>query len=259
MKDHALYVDINSDMGEGFGAYRLGDDAAILDIVSSANVACGFHGGDPEIMADTFTMAREKGVAVGAHPSFADLWGFGRRVIPHSAGEIERLVAYQIGAAQALSAYAGHPIRYVKAHGALGNLTQTDRSVAEAVTRAIKAVDPSLMCLAIALGHQDRFAREAGLTVKSEIFADRAYTEEGFLVSRKLEGAVIHDAARAAERVVRMVRQGAIETVSGKLIKTPIDSICVHSDTPSAVAIAARVRAELEENGVAIRAFSETH
>lgn len=258
MKDHALHVDINSDMGEGFGAYRLGDDAAILDIVSSANVACGFHGGDPEIMAATFTMAREKGVAVGAHPSFADLWGFGRRVIPHSAGEIERLVAYQIGAAQALSAYAGHPIRYVKAHGALGNLTQTDRSVAEAVTRAIKAVDPSLMCLAIALGHQDRFAREAGLTVKSEIFADRAYTEEGFLVSRKLEGAVIHDAARAAERVVRMVRQGAIETVSGKLIKTPIDSICVHSDTPSAVAIAARVRAGLEENGVAIRAFSET-
>lgn len=258
MKDHALHVDINSDMGEGFGAYRLGDDAAILDIVSSANVACGFHGGDPEIMAATFTMAREKGVAVGAHPSFADLWGFGRRVIPHSAGEIERLVAYQIGAAQALSAYAGHPIRYVKAHGALGNLTQTDRSVAEAVTRAIKAVDPSLMCLAIALGHQDRYAREAGLTVKSEIFADRAYTEEGFLVSRKLEGAVIHDAARAAERVVRMVRQGAIETVSGKLIKTPIDSICVHSDTPSAVAIAARVRAGLEENGVAIRAFSET-
>lgn len=256
MKDHALHVDINSDMGEGFGAYRLGDDAAILDIVSSANVACGFHGGDPEIMAATFTMAREKGVAVGAHPSFADLWGFGRRVIPHSAGEIERLVAYQIGAAQALSAYAGHPIRYVKAHGALGNLTQTDRSVAEAVTRAIKAVDPSLKCLAIALGHQDRFAREAGLTVKSEIFADRAYTEEGFLVSRKLEGAVIHDAAKAAERVVRMVRQGAIETVSGKLIKTPIDSICVHSDTPSAVAIAARVRAGLEENGVAIMAFS---
>jgi UPF0271 protein len=258
MADHPLHVDINSDMGEGFGAYRLGDDAAILDIVSSANVACGFHGGDPEIMAATFTMAREKGVAVGAHPSFADLWGFGRRVIPHSPGEIERLVAYQIGAAQALSTYAGHPIRYVKAHGALGNLTQTDRSVAEAVTRAIKAVDPKLMCLAIALGFQDRIARDAGLTVKSEIFADRAYTEEGFLVSRKLDGAVIHDAGKAAERVVRMVRQGAIETVSGKLLKTPIDSICVHSDTPSAVAIATRVRAGLEENGVTIRAFTAT-
>lgn len=257
MAENALQVDINSDMGEGFGAYRLGDDAAILDIVTSANVACGFHGGDPEIMAATFAMAREKGVAVGAHPSFADLWGFGRRVIPHSAGEIERLVAYQIGAAQALSAYAGHPIRYVKAHGALGNLTQTDRSVAEAVTRAVKAVDPGLVCLVIALGHQERIAREAGLSVKSEIFADRAYTEEGFLVSRKLEGAVIHDAEKAAERVVRMVWQGAIETVSGKLIKTPIDSICVHSDTPEAVAIAAHVRSRLQEDGVTIRAFTE--
>lgn len=257
MAQQGLQVDINSDMGEGFGAYRLGDDAAILDIVTSANVACGFHGGDPEVMAATFAMAREKGVAVGAHPGFADLWGFGRRVIPHSAGEIERLVAYQIGAAQALSTYAGHPIRYVKAHGALGNLTQTDRGVAEAVTRAIRAVDPGLMCLAIALGHQDRFARELGLTVKSEIFADRAYTEEGFLVSRKLEGAVIHDAGKAAERAVRMVRQGAIETVSGKLIETPIDSICVHSDTPTAVAIAAGVRAGLEAAGVAVRAFAQ--
>jgi UPF0271 protein len=256
MADISLQVDINSDMGEGFGAYKLGDDAAILDIVSSSNVACGFHGGDPEIMAATFQMAREKGVAVGAHPSFADLWGFGRRIIPHTAGEIERLVAYQIGAAQALSAYAGHPIRYVKAHGALGNLTQTDRSVAEAVTRAVKAVDPSLICLTIALGHQERIAREVGLTVKSEIFADRAYTEEGLLVSRKLEGAIIHDAGKAAERVVRMVTQGAIETVSGKLLKTPIDSICVHSDTPAAVAIAARVRTRLEESGVKVRAFS---
>lgn len=256
MTAKGLQVDINSDMGEGFGAYRLGDDAAILDIVTSANVACGFHAGDPEIMAATFSMAREKGVAVGAHPSFADLWGFGRRIIPHSVGEIERLVAYQIGAAQALSTYAGHPVRYVKAHGALGNLTQTDRSVAEAVTRAVKAVDPSLICLAIALGFQDRIAREEGLTVKSEIFADRAYTEEGFLVSRKLEGAVIHDAERAAERVVRMVKQGAIETISGQMLQTPIDSICVHSDTPAAVLIAARVRARLEENSIGVRAFA---
>src|SRR5919205_3050455 len=123
-------VDLNSDMGEGFGPYRLGDDDAILRIVTSANVACGFHGGDPEVMAATFALAKQRGVAVGAHPGFADLWGFGRRNIPHSVGEIERLVAYQIGAAQALSSYAGHPITYVKAHGALGNLTQTDPEVA---------------------------------------------------------------------------------------------------------------------------------
>lgn len=256
MTQSAQQIDINSDMGEGFGAYRLGDDAAILDIVSSANVACGFHAGDPEIMAATFFMAREKGVAVGAHPGFADLWGFGRRIIPHSVCEIERLVAYQIGAAQALSSYAGHPIRYVKAHGALGNLTQTDRGVAEAVTRAVKAVDPTLICLVIALSEHDKVAREAGMVVKTEIFADRAYTDDGILVSRKLEGAVIHDAGKAAERVVRMVGQGAIETISGKMLETPIHSICVHSDTPSAVAIAARVRARLEEEGVVIRAFA---
>lgn len=256
--DQQIAIDLNSDMGEGFGAYRSGDDSAILDIVSSANIACGFHAGDPEIMASTFALARQKGVAVGAHPGFQDLWGFGRRSIPHSAGEIERLVAYQIGAAQALSAYSGHPITYVKAHGALGNLTQTDREVAGAVNRAIKAVDSSLICLVIALGHQERLAREAGLTVKSEIFADRAYTEEGFLVSRALEGAVIHDADFTADRAVRMVAAGAIETLSGKLLPTPIDSICVHSDSPAAVAIARTVRAKLEQNGVAVRAFATT-
>lgn len=251
----SLSVDLNSDMGEGFGAYRMGDDAAMLSIVSSANIACGLHAGDPEIMAQTFSLAKEKGVAVGAHPGFPDLWGFGRRNIPFSAGEIERLVAYQIGAAQALATYAGHPITHVKAHGALGNLTQQDESVAQAVNNAIKAVDPKLVCLTIALGHQERLARDMGLSCRSEIFADRAYTDEGFLVHRSKPGAVIHDAATAAERVVRMVRNGAIETITGRAIVTPIDSICVHSDTPSAVGIAAKVRAGLEDAGITIRNF----
>ncbi len=252
----AIVVDLNSDMGEAFGAYSLGNDTAILEIVSSANVACGFHAGDPEVMAKTFAEARSKGVAVGAHPGYLDLWGFGRRHIPHTAGEIERLVAYQVGAAQALATYAGHRITYVKAHGALGNLTQTDAEVAGAVTRAIKAVDATLACLVIALGHQDRLARDAGLTVKSEIFADRAYTEEGFLVSRKLPGAVIHDAEEAAARVVRMVKARAIETQSGAMLQTPVDSICVHSDTPDALNIAAAVRRRLVGDGVLIRAFA---
>lgn len=251
----SLSVDLNSDMGEGFGAYRMGDDAAMLSIVSSANIACGLHAGDPEIMAQTFSLAKEKGVAVGAHPGFPDLWGFGRRNIPFSAGEIERLVAYQIGAAQALATYAGHPITHVKAHGALGNLTQQDESVAQAVNNAIKAVDPKLVCLTIALGHQERLAREMGLSCRSEIFADRAYTDEGFLVHRSKPGAVIHDAATAAERIARMVRNGAIETITGRSIVTPIDSICVHSDTPSAVGIAAKVRAGLEDAGITIRNF----
>lgn len=242
-------------MGEGFGAYRLGDDAAILEIVTSANVACGFHAGDPEIMASTYQLAKAKGVAVGAHPGFPDLWGFGRRNIPFSLGEIERLVAYQVGAAQALSAYAAHPITYVKAHGALGNLTQTDEGVARAVMNAIRAVDPSLAHLTIALGFQERLAREAGLPVFSEIFADRAYTDEGHLVNRKLPGAVIHDAEEAAARVVRMVRARGIETVGGKVLRTSVDSICVHSDTASAVAIARTIRERLSQEGIKVKPF----
>ena len=250
-------VDLNSDMGEGFGAWRIGDDAAILKLVTSANVACGFHAGDPDVMAQTFETAKQNNVAVGAHPGYADLLGFGRRVIPHSVGEIERLVAYQIGAAMALSTYAGHPITYVKAHGALGNLTQTDAEVAGAVTRAIKAVDPRLVCLAIALGHQDRLARDMGLVVMSEIFADRAYTGEGHLVARARPGAVIHDANEAAARVLRMVEAGAIETVEGTRLPAAIDSICVHSDTPTSIAIAEAVRRKLEAAGVTLRSFTD--
>lgn len=250
-----LSVDLNSDMGEGFGAWKMGDDEAILSVVTSANIACGFHAGDPEVMAATFALAKQRGVAVGAHPGFPDLWGFGRRNIPFSAGEIERLVAYQIGAAQALASYVGHPITHVKAHGALGNLTQQDAGVARAVNNAIKAVDPKLICLTIALGHQERQARDMGLTARSEIFADRAYTQEGHLVHRSIPGSVIHDPAQAAERVVRMVRNGAIETIDGKTIETPIDSICVHSDTPSAVIIARTVRDGLEGAGITIRNF----
>lgn len=248
-------VDLNSDMGEGFGCYRMGDDAAILKIVTSANVACGLHAGDPEIMVETFRIAKENGVAIGAHPGFPDLWGFGRRNIPYSPGEIERLVAYQIGAAQALAAYARHQITYVKPHGALGNLGSADPEVAAAVTRAICAVDRNLISLSIAMGEQERAAREAGLKVKSEIFADRAYTDTGHLVSRSEPGAVIHDPDEAAARIVRMVEDGAIETVTGKRLETAIDSICVHSDKPSAVAQAARVRGALEERGIRVESF----
>jgi len=255
MSKQAFSVDLNSDMGEGFGAYTMGDDEAILNIVSSANIACGFHAGDPEVMARTFALAKARNVAVGAHPGFPDLWGFGRRNMAFSMGEIERLVAYQLGAAQALATWAGHPITHIKAHGALGNLTQTDADVAAAVCRAVKAVDPSLICLAIAMGHQARIAAEMGLQVRSEIFADRAYNDEGHLVSRKLPGAVIHDPDEAAARVVRMVRAQGIETVSGRFIPCAIDSICVHSDTPEAVGIAAHVRRTLEDVGIAIASF----
>lgn len=245
-------IDLNSDMGEGFGAWEMGDDDAILDIVSTANVACGFHAGDPQIMARTFAQAKLKGVAVGAHPAFPDLWGFGRRRLSFSPAEIERMVAYQIGAAQALAAFSGHRLTHVKAHGALGNLTQTDEGVATAVSRAIKAVDPSLTCLVIALGHQARIAEEMGLDTRSEIFADRAYDANGHLVPRGIEGAVIHAPHLAAERVVRMVREQAIEVLGGGSLPCRIDSICVHSDTPAAVAIARAVRQALESQGMEI-------
>ncbi|MBP1318303.1 5-oxoprolinase subunit PxpA [Herbaspirillum sp. 1130] len=251
-----LCIDLNSDMGEGFGAYRMGDDEAILKIVSSANIACGMHAGDPEIMAKTFKLAKERGVAVGAHPGFPDLWGFGRRIIPLTPGEIERVVAYQIGAAQALSTYAGHPITYVKPHGALGNLTQTDVEVSSAIARAIKAVAPSLKILTFVNGALERIAGEMGMQTCAEVFADRAYTDEGHLVHRKVPGAVLHDVNEAAARMLRMVQAGGIETISGKLIPAKIESICVHSDTPGAIEMAAEVRRRLETAGVTIKAFA---
>ncbi|ACI52027.1 LamB/YcsF family protein [Gluconacetobacter diazotrophicus PA1 5] len=249
-------IDLNADLGESFGHYTIGNDAAMLDVVTSANVACGFHGGDPEVMAATFRVARDKGVAVGAHPGFPDLWGFGRRVMPFSTGEIERIVAYQVGAAQALAAYAGHRMTYVKTHGALGNLTERDPAVAEAVIEAVRRIDPTLPLMAIALSHLERIGRERGMTIFSEIFADRAYTEDGHLVSRKEPGAVLHDADFAADRIVRMVRAGAIETVSGRMLPTRIDSICVHGDNAESVAVARTVRARLEAAGITLRALT---
>ena len=254
--DAGLVVDLNSDMGEGFGAWKMGDDGAMLDIVTSANVACGLHAGDPEVMANTFASAKEKGVSVGAHPGYPDLWGFGRRNIPFTMRETERLIAYQIGAAEAMAAYAGHKITHVKLHGALGNLGQQDRDVALAACRAIKAVNPKLVCLTIALGEMEKLAPDMGLTIRSEIFADRAYTDEGFLVDRRLPGAVIHDPGEVARRILAMLKGGAIETVTGKRLPTPIDSICVHSDTPSAVEIARQLRASLAAAGVTVKPFA---
>jgi UPF0271 protein len=251
-----LTVDLNSDMGEGYGPWKMGDDAAMLDIVTSANIACGMHAGDPEVMATTFARARERGVAVGAHPGYPDLFGFGRRNMPFSMGETERLIAYQIGAAEAMAAYCGHTLTYVKLHGALGNLGQQNRDVALAALKAIKAVNPKLICLTIALGEMDRLAGEMGMEFRSEIFADRAYTEEGFLVDRKLPGAVLHDPVEIAERILAMLQEGAVRTISGKWLKTPIHSICVHSDTPDAVEIARKLRGSLQAAGVTVKAFA---
>jgi UPF0271 protein len=248
-------IDLNCDCGEGFGAYTMGDDRAMLDIVTSANVACGFHGGDPEIMASTFSLAKQKGVAVGAHPGFPDLWGFGRRRLPYSLGEIERLVAYQIGAAQALATYAGHRLTHVKPHGALSNSAMDDEETARAIARASKAVDPKLVFLAVAGTELERAGLAEGLTIAREIFADRAYTDDGLLVARSIEGSVLHDPAEVADRVVAMVSENAVISVSGKRIPVGIDSVCVHGDSPNAVNMAKAVRNRLEAAGIDIRSF----
>ena len=249
-------VDLNCDCGEGFGAYAMGDDAAMLDIVTSANVACGFHAGDPDIMAKTFALAKAKGVAVGAHPGFADRAGFGRRPIPATPAEIERLVAYQIGAAQALAAQAGHRLTHVKPHGALSNIAMADADVARAIAHATRAVDPALVFLAIAGTELERAGEAEGLTTIQEVFADRGYTDDGHLAPRAMEGAVLHDAAAAADRAAAMVADGAIVTMSGKLVAVGIGSICVHGDTPGAVAMARAVRAALEAAGISLRPFA---
>lgn len=250
------HVDLNCDCGEGFGAYTLGDDAAMFDIVTSANVACGFHAGDPDVMAATFGLAHAKNVAVGAHPGFADLVGFGRRRLPVSAAEAERLVAYQIGAAQAMAALAGHKITYVKMHGALSNMAMEDKSLARAVARAVRAVDPSLPVLAVAGTPIETETEAEGLRAVKEIYADRGYTDAGLLVPRSQSGAVLHDPDIAAERVVAMIREGAIVSITGKWIPVGIESICVHGDTPGAVAMARAVRLRLEGAGIALRAFA---
>jgi UPF0271 protein len=249
-------IDLNADLGEGFGAWRMGDDESMLGLVTSANIACGFHAGDPDIMARCFSLARERGVAVGAHVSFPDLAGFGRRRIPYSPAEIERLVAYQIGAAQALARCCGHKITHVKCHGALANVAESDADVARAVARAARAADPGLVLLAIARSAQVEAANQAGLRVAHEIFADRAYTDDGRLEPRGLPGAVIEDAEEACARVLAMLEESAIIAKSGLLLPTPIDSICVHGDSPHAVEMARRLRDALDTAGHRLAPFA---
>jgi UPF0271 protein len=248
-------VDLNCDCGEGFGAFRTGDDAAMLELVTSVNVACGFHAGDPEIMAQLFSAAKAKGVAIGAHPGFPDLWGFGRRRLPFTAGEIERLVAYQTGAAQALCNYAGARLGYVKVHGALSNIAVEDPTIARAVAHAVKTAARDLWLLAPAGSELETAGLTLGLNVAREIYADRAYTDTGSLVERSQPGAVLHDADEVAGRIETMVSEGAIITVAGKRLATRIDSICVHGDSPNAVAMTKAVRARLGAAGIVLAPF----
>jgi 5-oxoprolinase (ATP-hydrolysing) subunit A len=252
-------VDLNCDMGEGFGPWLMGDDAAMLDIVASANLACGFHAGDPVIMTDTARLAREKGVAIGAHPSFLDLWGFGRRRISgDSPANIEKMVAYQIGALQGVAALAGHCVSHVKPHGALYNMAAADPELAGAIARAIRGVDADLLFVVLPGSEMERAGRAAGLRVACEVFADRGYLDDGRLAPRGQPGALIHDPEAAARRTVEMVTTGRVRALSGRSVPVAADTICIHGDTPAAVAMARAVRGALAAAGVAIRPMHET-
>ncbi|OJY12386.1 MAG: hypothetical protein BGP05_10420 [Rhizobiales bacterium 62-47] len=245
-----MKVNLNADMAEGFGAYDIGDDAGILKIIGSANIACGFHAGDPLTMRRVVSAAKREGVTVGAHPGFNDLWGFGRRRIDMRPDDLEYMVAYQIGALQAMAAYSNVKVTHLKPHGALNNMAAENRDYALAIGRAIKSVDRDIIYLALAGSEMEKAGRELGLRVALEGFCDRQYEDDGNLTSRKIPGSVIKDPAEAARRVVRMVVDNTIISRNGKTIPCKLHSLCVHGDEPTAVALARSVREALEAAGV---------
>jgi len=250
-------MDLNSDLGESFGAWRMGDDASMLDIVTSANVACGFHAGDPAGILETLRAAAARGVVVGAHVGYPDLVGFGRRAMDPSSRELAADVIYQIGALRGLAAAAGVRVRYVKPHGALYNTIAHDERQAAAVVTAILDVDPDLILMGLAGSAVLDWARQRGLRVVAEAFADRAYTPQGALVSRREPGAVLHDPDQVAERMLDWVRTGELAAIDGSRVRLRADSICVHGDSPGAVGMARAVQARLDAAGVALRPFAE--
>jgi 5-oxoprolinase (ATP-hydrolysing) subunit A len=250
-------IDLNCDMGESFGAYVIGDDAAMLDLVSSANIACGFHAGDPVVMRRTLRMARDKGVAVGAHPSFADLYGFGRRRISGERPEdLEAQLIYQIVALAGMAAVEGHPMTHVKTHGALGNMAAEDADLAALCVRAIMAVDPRLIFVTLPYSQTWYAAERAGLTAVCEIYADRTYSDQGALTPRSQPGAVIHDQRQSIDQVLQMVVNGVIPTTGGNRLPVQAATLCVHGDTPGAVGMARALRSALAGEGIDIAPFA---
>jgi len=244
-------VDLNSDVGEGFGPWRMGDDEALVDVVTSVNIACGFHAGDPLIMDRTVRLSAARGLGVGAHPGINDLWGFGRRRIEgDSPDDLATMIVYQVGALKAVAQRHGCAVRHIKLHGALSNVAATDPALADAIATAVAGIDPGLMWLVPSGSVMAAAGERAGLVVRHEVFADRAYADDGTLVPRSRAGAVIDEPGAVADRAVRMVVEGGVASVSGRFLPLTADSICVHGDTPGAVEVARAVRAALESAGV---------
>ena len=248
-------IDLNSDLGESYGAWRMGEDETMLGIVSSANVACGFHAGDPAGIWKTVKAAAGKGVSIGAHVSYPDRVGFGRRDLDVTSGELIADVIYQIGALKGMAASAGVAVGYVKPHGALYNRIAHDPIQGQAVIDAIKAIDPSLVLMGLANAPILKLAQASGLKTVAEAFADRAYTPDGQLVSRREQGAVLHDTQLIARRMLQLARQGTLEAIDGSTIAIEAQSICVHGDSPGAVAIAQEIRRAFEADGISVRSF----
>ena len=253
-----MRIDLNCDMGESFGAYTIGADEQVMSSITSANIACGFHGGDPGVMRRTVRMARDAGVSVGAHPGFQDLAGFGRREVRMTPQEAEDMVLYQIGALAGIATSEGVRLRHVKPHGALYNMAVRDRALAESIARAVHAFDPSLILFALPGSELVRAGEACGLAVAVEGFADRSYEPDGSLTPRSREGAVIHDVPSAVDRAVGMAIGGRITATDGSEIVMRVQTICIHGDTPGAPQLAREIRAGLERAGVTVAPISGT-
>ncbi len=245
-------VDLNSDLGESFGSFKVGCDEEVTRYVSSVNIACGYHGGDPIVMGKTLDLVKQNGIAAGAHPSYPDLMGFGRRNMDCTPAEINAYVTYQLGALYAFAKQRGLSLQHVKPHGNLYNTIAVDEVRAMAVAEAIADFDPSIILLGLAGSKTLEAGRKCGLKVASEVFADRAYNEDGTLVSRKLPGSMVHDPEVAIARTIKMVREGVVVTLSGKTIPIMADSVCVHGDNPSAVEFVKNMRAAFAAEGIEV-------
>lgn len=252
-----MRIDLNSDLGESFGPWPMGNDVALMDSISSANVACGFHAGDPGTMRATIALAREKGVAIGAHPGFQDLAGFGRREMKASPAEVEDLVLYQVSALAGMAAAQGVTLQHVKAHGALYNMACRDRALADAIARAVAALDRSLVLFGLPDSQLLRAGAAAGLTTAAEVFADRAYEPDGSLTSRAKAGSVIHDTATVVHRAIKMVRDKEVVATDGSTLPLQADTICLHGDTPGAADHARALREGLEAAGIRVMALRQ--
>ncbi|GAC1331972.1 MAG: 5-oxoprolinase subunit PxpA [Beijerinckiaceae bacterium] len=250
-------INLNADMAEGFGAYDIGNDDGILKVIRSANIACGFHAGDPLTMHRVVEGAKKEGVSIGAHPGFNDIWGFGRRRIDMKSSDVEYMVAYQIGALQALAAYAGIKVTHLKPHGALNNVAAENKEYALAIGRAIKAVDRDIIYVALAGSEMEKAGHELSLKVAREGFCDRQYDDDGNLTSRKIPGSVIHDPEVATKQVIEMVVNRTIVSRNGKRIPCDVHTLCVHGDEPTGIAVATAVRKGLEAAGVKVVPLTE--